>query len=48
MIEEYEHQLLDYLKATEIKVGLILNFGKKPQFKRQIFENSFKNQFKSV
>jgi GxxExxY protein len=48
LIEDHEHQLLNYLKATEIEVGLPLNFGKKPQFKRQIFENSFKNQSKSV
>ncbi|HEX7358643.1 MAG TPA: GxxExxY protein [Ignavibacteriaceae bacterium] len=42
IIEEHEAQLLNYLKATEIEVGLLLNFGKKPQFKRQIFENQFK------
>lgn len=48
IIEEHEHQLLNYLKATEIEVGLLLNFGKRPQFKRQIFENTYKNQFKSV
>ncbi|WP_407931188.1 hypothetical protein [Ignavibacterium album] len=36
------------MRATEIKVGLLLNFGKKLQFKRHLFENSFKNQFKSV
>ena len=42
IIEENEAQLLNYLKATQIEVGLLLNFGKKPQFKRQIFENEFK------
>lgn len=42
IVEEHENQLLNYLKATEIEVGLLLNFGKKPQFKRQIFDNEFK------
>jgi GxxExxY protein len=42
IINEHEAQLLNYLNATEIEVGLLLNFGKKPQFKRQIFENKFK------
>ena len=35
--EEHECQLINYLKATEIEVGLLLNFGKKPQFKRKIY-----------
>ncbi len=42
LIEEHEAQLLNYLKATEIEVGLLFNFGKKPQFKRKIFENIYK------
>jgi GxxExxY protein len=37
--EEHEFQLINYLKATNIEVGLLLNFGKKPQFKRKIFSN---------
>lgn len=37
--EEHECQLINYLKATEIEVGLLLNFGKSPQFKRKIFTN---------
>ncbi len=37
--EEHEFQLINYLKATEIEIGLLLNFGKKPQFKRKIFTN---------
>jgi GxxExxY protein len=32
-------QLLNYLKATEIEVGLLLNFGSKPEFERLAFEN---------
>src|SRR5690606_1521607 len=36
---EHEFQLLNYLKATEIEVGLLLNFGKRPEFKRKIFTN---------
>ena len=35
-------QLLNYLKATEIEVGLLLNFGEKPEVKRLIFDNSKK------
>ena len=38
--EEHEYQLINYLKATEIEVGLLLNFGKEPQFKRKIFQNN--------
>jgi GxxExxY protein len=36
---ENEQQLLNYLKATDKEVGLLLNFGKKPQFKRKVFQN---------
>lgn len=32
-------QLLNYLRATELEVGLLLNFGEKPEFKRVIFDN---------
>jgi len=38
----HEAQLLNYLRATEIEVGLILNFGLKPQFKHMVFKNSRK------
>ncbi len=37
--KENEIQLLNYLKATEIEVGLLFNFGEKPEFKRKIFTN---------
>lgn len=32
-------QLLNYLRATDIEVGLLLNFGERPEFKRLVFEN---------
>jgi len=35
----HQAQLLNYLRATEIEVGLLLNFGEKPEFKRLIFDN---------
>ena len=37
--EAHEFQLLNYLKSTNIEVGLLLNFGKKPEFCRKIFQN---------
>nr|WP_315197902.1 GxxExxY protein [uncultured Flavobacterium sp.] len=35
-------QLMNYLKATEIEVGLVLNFGEEPEFKRIIYTNNKK------
>lgn len=43
LCEEHEFQLINYLKATEIEVGLLLNFGKTPQMKRKIFTNKNQN-----
>lgn len=39
---KHEAQLLNYLKATDMEVGLILNFGTKPQMARKIFNNVLK------
>jgi GxxExxY protein len=40
--EAYEAQLTNYLKATDIEVGLLLNFGIKPEFRRKVFTKSIK------
>jgi GxxExxY protein len=39
----WEKQLLNYLRATEIEVGLLFNFGPNAQFRRYVFENEKKN-----
>ena len=39
MIPDHEAQLLNYLKATDVEVGLILNFGPEPEIKRKVFDN---------
>ena len=39
---QHKAQLLNYLKATEIEVGLLLNFGSEPKFARKIFTNDHK------
>lgn len=46
--EEHVAQLVNYLRATEIEVGLLLNFGKEPKFARRAFENEYKKSLKSV
>jgi GxxExxY protein len=38
----HEAQLFHYLRATNVEVGLLLNFGPKPQFKRVAFDNDRK------
>jgi GxxExxY protein len=40
--EENKAQLINYLKATDKEVGLLLNFGRTPEFKRVIFTNDSK------
>lgn len=39
---QHESQTLHYLKATPIEVGLLMNFGAKPQFKRLVMDNESK------
>jgi GxxExxY protein len=42
----HSSQLLNYLRATDIEVGLLLNFGLKPEFKRLILDNASKSNRK--
>ena len=42
---EHEAQLLNYLKATPYEVGLLLNFGPKPEAKRRSFDNNRKEWY---
>jgi len=41
---EHEVQLVNYLKATKIEVGLLLNFGPKPQQKRKVLTKEYLNK----
>ncbi len=43
LLPEHEAQLLNYLKATNLEVGLLLNFGPKPEVRRKVFSNSLKS-----
>jgi GxxExxY protein len=40
--QAHEKQLLNYLRATDIEVGLLLNFGVRAQFRRLVYENERK------
>ena len=42
IIIAHEAQLLNYLRATALEVGLILNFGPKAQVRRLLFDNNRK------
>jgi GxxExxY protein len=40
----YEAQIMHYLRATDVEIGLLMNFGPKPEFKRFIYDNERKNE----
>ena len=46
IVEAFENQLINYLRATNIEVSLLLNFGKKPEFRRKLFDNDRKKLHK--
>lgn len=39
LIDAHDAQLLNHLKATELEVGLLLNFGRQAEFRRKIYDN---------
>lgn len=43
ILAEHEAQLLNYLRATPYEVGLLLNFGPKPDIRRKVFANHRKS-----
>jgi GxxExxY protein len=43
LLPQHEAQLLNYLRATQYEVGLLLNFGPKPTHRRKAFDNNRKN-----
>lgn len=46
LCESHELQLVNYLKATDIEIGLLLNFGPKPEVKRKVFSKYYREQLK--
>jgi GxxExxY protein len=40
VVEEFEIQLINYLRGTDCEVGLLLNFGKKPEFKKKYLKTT--------
>jgi hypothetical protein len=38
---------MNYLKATPIEIGLLINFGEEPEFKRLYYSNDRKSNIKN-
>jgi GxxExxY protein len=48
LVSSHIAQLLNYLKSTQIEVGLVLNFGETPDFKRLVYTNNRKPNLKNL
>jgi GxxExxY protein len=46
LMPEHEAQLLNYLKATNVEVGMLLNFGPQPEVRRKAFDNMKKKNLR--
>ena len=42
LVAAHEAQVLNYLRATSLEIGLLFNFGPKPQVRRLLFDNERK------
>ena len=47
LMDIHTAQIMNYLKATPIEVGMLLNFGEEPEFKRVIYTNNRKTNIKN-
>lgn len=41
-----EYAIINHLKSTKFEVGLVLNFGRRPEVRRKIFQNARKSFIK--
>jgi len=48
MHKRHEVQLVNYLKSTEVEIGLLINFGDELKFKRKIFSNNRKRDLRRI
>jgi GxxExxY protein len=50
LVLEHEAQLLNYLRSSDVTLGLLVNFGRDPKVKRKVYESSrsVKSQMASV
>lgn len=48
IVQAHVNQLQNYLRASEIEVGMLLNFGRTPEFKRKVFTNARKKRGKEA
>jgi GxxExxY protein len=48
LLDVHRAQLLNYLKATTIEVGLLMNFGPEPTVERKVYDNERKGSLSWV
>lgn len=48
LVSSHVAQLMNYLKSTKIEVGLVLNFGETPDFKRLVYTNNRKQNLRNL